>query len=370
MIELDGGSEIPLIEHPADDRLFGWAPDGRRILFASNRTSERSLWVIDVDQGAAQKPPRLLKDAFVKGDPIGFTSDGSYYYGITTTASNVYLARFDPKGLDFEEQPRLASSQFVGSTTMGDFSPDGSFLAYQATESGKRVFVIYSVETSQERIVRPSPSFHPGTPMSGPRFSTEGQSLLVCGITLESGCGLYNVDMENGLVTLIHGPFEKTLNSAAWSQDGSSIYIRSLFRLSSLELATGRETTLYKGPSWGPWSFDVSPDGQWLAFYPTEDSLAVMPSVGGGPREVVHWDEEVQSNHPFVRWTPDGEHLLFCKRKKELWKINVQTGEQQQIGQTVENLVGAAIHPDGRQIALTVEQKGSELWVMENFLPD
>jgi Tol biopolymer transport system component len=114
----------------------------------------------------------------------------------------------------------------------------------------------------------------------------------------------------------------------------------------------------------------VSPDGQWLAFYPTEDSLAVMPSVRGGPREVVHWDEEVQSPHPFVRWTPDGEHLLFCKRKNELWKVHVQTGEQQQIGQTVENLVGAAMHPDGRQIAFTVEQKGSELWVMENFLPD
>ncbi|MBW1903375.1 MAG: serine/threonine-protein kinase, partial [Deltaproteobacteria bacterium] len=50
MIELDGGREIAMIEHPADDRLFGWAPDGRRVLFASDRTSERSLWLIDIDQ--------------------------------------------------------------------------------------------------------------------------------------------------------------------------------------------------------------------------------------------------------------------------------------------------------------------------------
>lgn len=374
MIELDGGSEIPLIEHPADDRLFGWAPDGRRILFASSRTSERSLWVIDVDQGAAQEPPRLLKDAFVKGDPIGFTSDGSYYYGITTTASNVYLARLDATGLDFEGKPELTTSQLVGSTTRGDFSPDGKFLVYKTRRLGPGdwIFVFYSVETSQERILTPSTSFRPGTHMSGPRFSPDGQSVLVCGTTLESGRGLYNVDMETGLVTLIHGPFEKNLNSAAWSPDGSLIYIRSLYRLRRLELATGRETTLYKGPSWGPWSFDVSPDGQWLAFYPTEDSLAVMPSAGGNPRQVVHWDEEVQSTHPFARWMPDGEHLLFRKGKNELWKVHVQTGEQQQIGPAIEEgqLINAVMHPDGRQIALTIEQGGSELWVMENFLPD
>jgi Tol biopolymer transport system component len=313
------------------------------------------------------------------GWPMGFDLNGSLYYGVSTTASNVYIAKLDSTGLNFEGEFELASSQFVGSTTMGDFSSDGRFLAYRAGRAGHRadvtgpgdwVFVVYSVATSGERIVSTSPAFIPDTRMSGPRWSPDGQSLLVCGTGREGGYGLYKVDMETGLVTLIHGPCEKNVRSAAWSQDGSSIYIRSLFRLSRLELATGRETTLYKGTSWGPWSFDVSPDGQWLAFYPTEDSLAVMPSVGGGPREVVHWDEEVQSTHPFVRWTPDGEHLLFRKRKKELWKVHAETGAQQQIGQTVENLVGAAMHPDGRQIAFTVEQKGSELWVMENFLPD
>jgi Tol biopolymer transport system component len=207
--------------------------------------------------------------------------------------------------------------------------------------------------------------------MSGPRFSPDGQSVLVCGTTLESGRGLYKVDMETGLVTLIHGPCEKNVKSAAWSQDGSSIYIRSSYRIRRLELATGRETTLYKGPSWGPWSFDVSPDGQWLAFYPTEDSLAVMPAAGGEPREVLDIKGNGgNTNNFFIRWTPDGKHLLFSKRSNELWKVNVETGEQQQIGPAIENLVGAAMHPDGRQITFTVEQLGSELWVMENFLPD
>lgn len=48
----------------------------------------------------------------------------------------------------------------------------------------------------------------------------------------------------------------------------------------------------------------------------------------------------------------------------------METGEQQQIGPAIEGLFGAAMHPDGRQITFTVEKLGSELWVMENFLPE
>jgi len=379
MIELDGGSEVPLIEHPADDRLFGWAPDGRRILFASNRTSERSLWVIDIDQGAAQEPPRLLKDVFVNGSPIGFTSDGSYYYGISTTASNVYLAGFDPKGLNFEEQPELVSSQHVGTTTMGDFSPDGKFLVYKAGRAeygGGRLqpadwmLVIYSVETGQERILTPSPSFRPGARMSGPRFSPDGRSLLVFGAGQKSGYGLYTVDVETGAAAMIDSVNDGFSRQAVWSPDGKSIYVRSSKSLRWLDAETGQKTELYQAKGKEETrGLNVSPDGRWLAFYRDFDLLTLLPSVGGEPREVVRLDEQAQV-FPFVSWTLDGEHLLFPKRKNELWKVNVETGEQQRIGPEIEGLVGATMHPDGRQIAFTVEQLGSELWVMENFLPD
>ncbi len=78
------------------------------------------------------------------------------------------------------------------------------------------------------------------------------------------------------------------------------------------------------------------------------------------------------SNHAFVKWTPDGEHLLFGKRTNELWKVNVETGEQQQIAVMIsgQELVNAAINPDGQRIALKIKQAGSQLWVMENFLPE
>ena len=335
--------------------------------------------MIEVADGAPQGPPRTLMDQF-DGWPMGFTADGSFYYGVSTTASNVYIAKLDSTGLNFEGEFELASSQFVGSTTMGDWSSDGRFLAYRAGRAGHRaggagrgdwVFVVYSVENSHERIVSPSPSFIPDTHMSGPRWSPDGQSLLVCGTGQDSGYGPYTVDVETGAAALIESGSEGNLRQAVWSPDGKSVYIRSKTSLSRLDPATGQETELYQG-QWGPISFDVSPDGRWLAFYRDPSSLVVLPSAGGEPREVVHMEGNAGNTHVnlFIRWTPDGEHLLFGKRRSELWKVNIETGEQQQIGQTVENLVGAAMHPDGRQIAFTVEQKGSELWVIENFLPD
>ncbi|MFC1795073.1 protein kinase, partial [Planctomycetota bacterium] len=72
LIGRDGRGEIPLIQHAADDRSFGWAPDGRTVLFSSDRTAGRGLWMIKVIDGEPHGPPELLKDEF-DGSGIGFT---------------------------------------------------------------------------------------------------------------------------------------------------------------------------------------------------------------------------------------------------------------------------------------------------------
>jgi serine/threonine protein kinase/Tol biopolymer transport system component len=374
LMDLDGGSEITLIEHPANDQLCGWTPDGRRVIFASDRSSKRDLWMIEVAGGLPQGEPRKLMGSF-DGWPIGFTTDGSFYYGIGTQASNVYVAQLDSTGLTLLGEPEIASSQFVGSTTMGDWSPDGRFLAYRvgAGRLAGRSITVCSVETSQEQRVAPEDLFRPNSRMVGPRWSPDGRSLLLCGEGQEGGRGLYTVNVETGVAALIATTRDGLLRLAVWSPDSTSIYTRSPRSINRLDLATGKETELYRVEGGITRGLDVSPDGRWLTFCRGDDSLVVMPSAGGEPREVGHLDEdEVNTGlgHVFVRWTPDGGYLLFPKRQKELWQVNINTGEQRQIGAVPGDLVDATVHPDGRQIALTVQQGGSALWVMENFLPD
>ncbi len=117
---------------------------------------------------------------------------------------------------------------------------------------------------------------------------------------------------------------------------------------------------------------DLSPDGKWLAFHDQgKDSIVVMSADGGEPREVVHLDEAelTQNGQRFATWTPDGKHLLFSKRTREIWSVNIETGKQERIGPEIPGLLRATMHPDGKRIAFTTFQRSSELWVMENFLP-
>ena len=373
LIELESGQEKVLIEHPADDRLFGWTPDGQNIVFASDRTSDSGLWMINVTEGKPQGSAKLLKGEF-KGYPIGFTEDGSFYYSINTTAHNVYIAKLNSTGVEFENQPQLTSSRFIGYTNASEWSPDGRFLIYRAidSKSGDLIFIIYSVETSEERVIKPSQSFlRPDSSMYETRWSPDGQSLLVYGIGQENGRGLYTVDVDTGIVTLIDSDHVGFQKKAVWSPDGKSIYTQSWKSLSRLDPITGLESEIYqvKGKE-ETRGLDISPDGNWLAFYRDIDSLAVMPSTGGETREVVHLEQiDMKLDCMFVTWTTDGQHLLFGKRMNELWKVNVQTGVQQQIMVVNGDLLRTTIHPDGRQITFTVRQAGSQLWVMENFLP-
>jgi Tol biopolymer transport system component len=37
-LAIDGSREIAIVTHPADDNLLGWTPDGRAVLFSSDRS--------------------------------------------------------------------------------------------------------------------------------------------------------------------------------------------------------------------------------------------------------------------------------------------------------------------------------------------
>ena len=126
----------------------------------------------------------------------------------------------------------------------------------------------------------------------------------------------------------------------------------------------------------------MSPDGQLLAFYrgtgdtleaawAKDTSLVVLPLSGGDPGEVIHLDKAESRFRSFLSWSPDGKYLIFPKRNNELWRVQIDSREQQQIYVTTEGqLLDAVVHPDGSQIAFTCLEKGSdrwELWVLENF---
>ena len=48
MMNADGSEQIQLTDNPADDGGANWSPDGKRLVFRSDRAGNNDIWVYDL----------------------------------------------------------------------------------------------------------------------------------------------------------------------------------------------------------------------------------------------------------------------------------------------------------------------------------
>ncbi len=394
LLASDGGREAPLVQHPANDFLLGWAPGNEGVLFASDRTGVFDAWMVRVEGGRPAGPARLVKQGVGRIIPIGFTRDGSYYYGVESGSDDIYLATLDPRTGTVLEPAAPVAQRFMGSNFTPLFSPDGRSLAYLSRRSpipaaqGPLTMVIRSLADGAEKEFKLN-NISPRAALTS--WSSNGRWILLSAFDRKGGQGLYRVDVTSGAVTPIVGsePGEYRFQPA-WSPDNKTVYfIHADANLKRQDLAvrdfeSGRETELVRAerPSFIR-QFALSPDGRQVAFTWEADGqkkgcLKVIPSTGGEPRDLFCTDEAFLF-YMTVRWTPDGRYILFGQKGHsddlahhqtvEMWRIPAEGGQPQELGLVADLLRFLAVHPDGRRIAFTAGQYAAEVWVMENFLP-
>ena len=391
VLAADGSRETPLVEHAGDDFVLGWAPDGKRILFASNRSGVLSAWIIAVADGKPQGAPELVKPDIGNIVPMGFTRTGAFYYGLLTGMPDVYISTLDPATGRVEMPPAPVSQQFQGRGSSPAWSPDGQFIAYLSRRDGgiefrgPRVICIRSLQTGEERELSTPLSFEVVYRI---HWSPDGRFLLATGFDNRGRGGLYRIDVRSGQVApIVQGSYMSFRPHGVWSPDGKGIFYSyrdtesqaqglrtTAIRLRDLE--NGRETEIYHATSSsaGPNNLALSPDGRWLAFGLGEGIgsriLMVMPAAGGAPRELMRLPEEkgdvLAPAISGLEWAGDA-HLVYSIGA-ELWRISVNGGEPERLGLATQRRGTLAIHPDGRQIAFTAGETKQEVWVMENFL--
>jgi len=172
LLSTDGSLDTLLVDHPADDRLLGWAPDGQGILFTSDRKGTLSAWIIPMVGGDRFGKPELIKPEIGFTEPIGFTQKGSYFFGLNQRMHDVYTAILNPETGKFVAPAEKAVLHFEGRNMTPAYSPDGQYLAYISNrspmfESNGRwyrgnVLCIKSLKTGKVRELRPS--LDPGGP--------------------------------------------------------------------------------------------------------------------------------------------------------------------------------------------------------------
>jgi Tol biopolymer transport system component len=375
----DGSREIPLVKHPADDNLLGWTPDGKRILFSSDRTGIMSAWAIQVADGKPQGAPEVIKPDIGRMEPIGFTRDGSFYYSLGTSMIDVLSFTYDPVTGKVIDPPAPITQRIVGSTIDPAWSPDGKLLAYILRPNvtygySPSTLVIHSLENSKEREISPKLSLY-----SNLRWSPDGRFILVSGQNEPGQRGIYRIDVQTGAILPV---VKGQAYHAVWSSDGKMIFYISEQAILVRDLETNEEKQLFRSEGQiRPAHLSITPDGRQLAFSLSGTvpvtSLMVMPAVGGSPREILVLKDPESIPSGFngcVEWSADGRQILFVKKQKpesfELWQIPVEGGKLQNLGITNQGIIsGLRVHPNGKRVAFTSAKLGGDVWVIENFVP-
>jgi len=384
LISADGSRETTLIQHPADDAFLEWLPDGRGILFASNRAGTYDLWSIQIDKGQPQGAPTLVRRSIGPITPMRLTRGGAFYYQTPASFMDVYTASLDPETGTVAGPPKKEPLPYEGHNRWPDWSPDGRLLAYVSVRptivgpfapgrNREWIVSIYSADTGKVR------EFPHDRVFLSPQWSPDGRHLYLLASNM-SGRGVYRMDVESGEVAPFLGAGEnQVVRYFQVSADGKWMVYGRRSGILRRDAITGDEKELDRSAvSLG--NLVLSPDGSHLAYALQIDEktkvLKVTQFPDGTPKEIQRLTETDGPTE--IAWSRDGRFIYYSDcppaggNDWHLWRVPAEGGTPQDVGLGVRDFERLGVHPDGRRItfaAATINPERSQVWVMENFLP-
>lgn len=374
-----------LIQNPTTEDMVGWTPDSSGILFVSDRSGTRDLYLLGMENGRTRGNLELLQRNLVASQNLLLTRDGRLFQIESKGFADSYIASVDEQTGKMTGPRSLVDPNYPNAV-WPRWSPDGKLLYYEIFKGDFReqngVLVIRSEETGQSREITPRPKlqwYNPVISPDGSRFAATGH---IKGNPINFG--VFAINSENGEVSqLVKISTEKNVANPDqdWSPDGQAIFywVRSLenskeFILRRRDLTTGEEKDILR--RFNPQPMKISPDGTRFV-YSRKDGMAKSFVLGildiQSGRELELWRVSAADSSGIsgLAWVPGGRFVLAVKGLKqgaEIWRFPAGGGPGEKLYFFSEGL-GFVMHPSGKRVAFTLARENYELWVMENFLP-
>ncbi|MGI9181659.1 MAG: amidohydrolase family protein [Longimicrobiaceae bacterium] len=384
-----------------------YSPDGRQIVFVSDRKGQNNLWIMEAD---GTSPRAVFTDNNVRVVEPAWTPDGQYI--VVRRELLGAPGRPGSSGIWMYHRDGGEGVELIGREVRGaewtSVSPDGKHLYFHASTaaddplSGAQQLRRFDFKTGEIIDITAGESMGAaaGRLSSGggvsPEISPEGRWLAFArqipdgtisfkGHRFGPRTALWLRDLQTGAERILMDPIETQVSSGSkglgvlpryrWAADGKSILISQGGKIRRLEVASGAVSTIpftarvhrtlsemaHASFRISDEPFQVqfmrwqtaSPDGRRLAFQ-SVGRIWIMDLPSGTPRRLTRESFEPLEYAP--AWSPDGRWIAFTSwddtGRGHLWKIPTGGGTPQQMSRESGDFVHPVWSPDGRQIVV------------------
>jgi len=397
-LPLAGGKATRLTSGQGFDAMPRFSPDGRQVVFVSDRSGASNVWIVNVDGTRPRQLTRTERFAYVSpsftpdGRAVlvsrnnGFRNGGPFdLYVVHLVGSNVqrltgltpapaappgpgggggqanthFGARFTDArtvwystsganaqvfSLDLPTGKVIRQTNARAGAVRPIPSPDGRWLVYGTRRNDETALRLRNLESGDERwfVLEAQRDQMSGSPtrdlLPGMAFTRDGSALVAT-----RGGKLWRFAMPTGVATPI--PFSAdvdvplgALSQFEYTHEDSTLDVRQI-RMPRLS-PDGRRLAF------------VALDRIWIADLPAATGDATPASITGARRLTKHALSEFSP-----AWSPDGRFIAFTTWHDtvggDLHRVNVATGDVQNLSNRLGHYDKLAYTPDGSRLLFT-----------------
>jgi len=320
-----GGNAMRVTNDPAVETNPRWAPDGRS-LYYQRLENDVEIMLMPPGGGAGKTllswPGQTMTSGVVSpdGKTILFASDRSGNSDIwSLPVSGGEAAPFVVSPLD-DRAPV--------------YSPDGSQVLFRSDRGGSPDLWVIPAAGGTPRQVTEGPAND-----GEAAWSPDGKTIAFVSNRGGPGGDLWTVPSAGGEPARVTQGNVRP-SSVEWGPDGKHIFYTGQRELFRVAVSGGEPQALGAKPGIG--NSKMSRDGSQLAYSSYEGGWAyldVIPAAGGAPRRLTTQTESVF--HPYSIWAPDGSYLVVHGLDLEanrdaidLWTVRIADGTWQRLTST------------------------------------